>query len=62
MITHTTANISILALWILKLQIRVVFMRARQILIAFILLVTAQAFTFLKTEPRLTPYDVKKSQ
>jgi hypothetical protein len=37
-------------------------MIGKHILIAFILLIAVQAFTFLKVEPRLTPYDVKKSQ
>jgi hypothetical protein len=37
-------------------------MIGKHILVAFILLATVQAFTFLKTEPKLTPYDVKKSQ
>lgn len=37
-------------------------MIGKHILVAFILLVTAQAFTFRQAEPKLTPYDVKKSQ
>lgn len=37
-------------------------MIGKHILVAFILFVTAQAFTFRQAEPKLTPYDVKKSQ